>query len=491
MQKHKHYQSMRQNLSVGKTSAMATMAFAGLAGLTSLLSCPAKAANTAEIKVDVNVGTVLSLVVYSHDDHTSEAEHLSLGEAIPGGNLTYNSLDLVVRTNVESGYQLSMRDMDDDTSMQNTDGEGEIVALTESVKPADFPNNHWGFAIGEYSSDADFFGVPPASGTPAELSTSDTLVPGEGETTTVTFAAKVDSGIGQGRYEDTVIFTVSPELVETDPTPDPRAFFRIKNMQDMTQSICQAATTPNTSSKLFDTDGTHVGDADYIPKTTLFDTRDNKVYDVQKLADGSCWMAKDLSFDTAGKTLTPANSDVIGSITMPSGEDSGTKVWHPASNETSMLYTQSTAMALSRGVMSICPKGWKLPIGGTDNVAGSYSKLLSIYNFKGGSSATSGFNQLKSAPFNYKNSFNATTKHPGGWNVYLGDYSIGWTTSNETVFAIGDDYSSGVVAGSSTTISRHEYIVSANLGKTLYSDRDGYNPTITLPDHAAVRCVAK
>ena len=62
MQKHKHYQSMRQNLSVGKTSAMATMAFAGLAGLTSLLSCPAKAANTAEIKVDVNVGTVLSLV---------------------------------------------------------------------------------------------------------------------------------------------------------------------------------------------------------------------------------------------------------------------------------------------------------------------------------------------------------------------------------------------------------------------------------------------
>lgn len=491
MLKHKHYQSIRQSSSVVKNITIATMAFAGLAGLTSLLNCPAQAANTAEVKVDVNIDTVLSFAVYPHDDHTTETGHLSLGEAIPGGDLAYNSLDLVVRTNVESGYQLSMKDADNNTSMQNANGEGEIATLAESVKPTDFPDNHWGFAIGEYSSDADFFGIPAASDEPAQLSVSETLTPGDGETTTVTFATKVNSGIEQGLYEDTIIFTVSPELIGTDPTPDSDAFFRIENMQDMTQGICQAATTPNTSSKIFDTDGTHIGDANYIPKTTLLDTRDNKVYEVQKLADGSCWMAEDLSFDTTGRILTPANSDVTGSITMPSGEDSGTKVWHPTSDKTSMLYTRPTAMALSYGIMSICPKGWKLPIGGIDSVTGSYSKLLSVYNFKGGSSATSGFNQLMSSPFNYKTSFSATTKHPGGWNVYLNDYSIGWTTSSETVFAIGDDYSSGTVTGSSDSVNYHDYIVSANVGKTLYSDRNGYKPTVTLPDYAAVRCVAK
>lgn len=123
--------------------------------------------------------------------------------------------------------------------------------------------------------------------------------------------------------------------------------------------------------------------------------------------------------------------------------------------------------------------------------AGSYSKLLSTYNFTGGSNANSGFNQLKSAPFNYKSSFNAETKHPGGWKIYLRDYSIGWTTSDETVFAIGDDWSSGTVSGSSTSINQHSYIVSGNLRKILYSDRNGYNPVVTLPDYAAVRCVAK
>lgn len=495
MPKYKQYQSIRLNPSVVKNIKMATIAFAGLAGLTSLLICPAKAADTAEVKIDVNVGTVLSLAVYPHGDHATEVDHLSLGEAIPGGNIVYNSLDLVVRTNVESGYQLNMRDMDDNTSMQNVDGEGEIVTLTESVKPADFPDNHWGFAIGEYSSDIDFLGVPAASSAPVELSASETLTPGDGETTTVTFATKVNSGIGQGRYEDTVIFTVSPELIGTDPIPDSDAFFRIENMQDMTQEICQAATTPNITSKIFDTDGTHVGDANYIPKTTLFDARDDKAYEVQKLADGSCWMAQDLVFDSAGRRLTPANSDVTENITMPSGEDSGTRVTYPANNETSMIYTRSTATALSDGAMSICPKGWKLPIGGTNSVAGSYSKLLSTYNFTGGSSATSGFDQLRSSPFNYKATFGSQTKHPGGWTIFLNNYSIGWTTSSETVFAIGDDYSSGTITNplpnGPTTISSHNYIVSANLGKTLYSKYQGYSPEVVLPDYAAVRCVAK
>jgi len=157
-----------------------------------------------------------------------------------------------------------------------------------------------------------------------------------------------------------------------------KGLFSISNMQQMTSNICSKNTTPNITATQLDTDGSHHGDPNYVPTKTLTDTRDNNTYTVSKLADGKCWMTQNLRI--AGKTLTPADSDVTTNYTIPASSISGFNAydtsnayvdsdggfynWYTATAGTG---TQSLSTDGHDTTVSICPKGWKLPTSENNN----------------------------------------------------------------------------------------------------------------------------
>ena len=167
-----------------------------------------------------------------------------------------------------------------------------------------------------------------------------------------------------------------------------KGLYSISNMQQMNPNICRANTTPLATATTLDTDGSHAGDPDYVPTKTLTDTRDNNTYTVSKLADGKCWMTQNLRI--AGKTLTPADSDVTANYTIPASSINGF-----SSNNTSNAYIDNTyggyyswytatagtgtySMSSGKTLASICPKGWRLPTGGRGK--SEYNDLYEKYN---------------------------------------------------------------------------------------------------------------
>ena len=167
----------------------------------------------------------------------------------------------------------------------------------------------------------------------------------------------------------------------------------IANMQQMAAGLCKASTTPNRTATTLDTDGSHHGDSNYVPTVTLTDTRDNNTYTVSKLADGRCWMTQNLRI--AGRTITPADSNVTSSYAIPASSDSG---YSGANDHTASVYVNSdggfyTWAAATAGTgnatistdgqnapASICPKGWRLPTGGgTGEFRALYNNYNSVY----------------------------------------------------------------------------------------------------------------
>ena len=190
----------------------------------------------------------------------------------------------------------------------------------------------------------------------------------------------------------------------------------------MTSNICSKNTTPNKTATQLDTDGSHHGDPNYVPTKTLTDTRDNNTYTVSKLADGKCWMTQNLRI--AGKTITPADSDVTSNYTIPASSLSGFNSYDTSNayvdNTYGGYYTWYTATAgtgtysLStigyNTTVSICPKGWRLPTSGNSN--NDFQILYSSYN---SSSA------LRSSPVNLTlsgSAYSSSTYDQGSYGYY-------------------------------------------------------------------------
>ena len=155
----------------------------------------------------------------------------------------------------------------------------------------------------------------------------------------------------------------------------------------MNPNICKASTTPNKTATQLDTDGSHHGDPNYVPTKTLTDTRDNNTYTISKLADGKCWMTQNLRI--AGKTITPADSDVTSNYTIPASSISGFESYDTSNAYidggdgfytwyTTTAGTGTQSMSSGNTAVSICPKGWRLPTGGNSN--SEFQALYSNYN---------------------------------------------------------------------------------------------------------------
>ena len=123
----------------------------------------------------------------------------------------------------------------------------------------------------------------------------------------------------------------------------------------------------------------------------LKDTRDGNTYMVRKLKDGKCWMAENLRLCPSDKTttLTKNDSDVSSDFELPASSTRGF-----SSNTAQNVYVDSkwggyytwcaatagTCTGLNsdgaKATSSICPKGWRLPIGGS---GGDFETLANAY----------------------------------------------------------------------------------------------------------------
>ncbi|MBO7699373.1 InlB B-repeat-containing protein [Candidatus Saccharibacteria bacterium] len=156
----------------------------------------------------------------------------------------------------------------------------------------------------------------------------------------------------------------------------------ITNMTQMTTALCNAAPTGYTKS--------------------LTDTRNSEKYEIVKLADGKCWMARNLRL--VDKALTSSDSNVPSSgYTVPAsslsvsgqyGADGGWcngnmtsanncwwrgNVYDSGSYEYGAYYsfgaaTAGTAASGTTSQYSICPKSWHLPTG---------AEMQTMYNHYG------------------------------------------------------------------------------------------------------------
>ena len=115
---------------------------------------------------------------------------------------------------------------------------------------------------------------------------------------------------------------------------------------------------------------------------TVYDIRDGSDYTVRYI-NGACWMTQNLRL-SGSRTLTPSDSDVDSNWTFPNNSltsgDSYTEARYAISDDSQHAteyggyYNYCAASAGSvceqtkmDATQSICPKGWKLPTGGSDS----------------------------------------------------------------------------------------------------------------------------
>ena len=293
------------------------------------------------------------------------------------GKFESQEVKVNIFTNAISGYELYFSSYDEDTNLKHVNN-----AITRTIPssfsgeltPATMANNTWGYSLNNTS-----FKAVPKHSIQAKLKDLKTYPSGADLVQSVYLGVKANSEIPSGVYTKRLVFTALAH-------ENPNNFFSIFRMQDMTSALCDTATTPVRTATTFDTDGSHHGDPNYVPTVTLTDTRDNNTYTVSKLADGKCWMTQNLRI--AGKTITPADSNVTTSYTIPASSPSGF-IAHDTSNAyvdsdgglynwyTATAGTGTQSMSSGNTTNSICPKGWRLPTGGS---SGEFQTLYNNYN---------------------------------------------------------------------------------------------------------------
>ena len=356
------------------------------------------------------------------------------------GTFTSKSVDALVATNAIKGYELYFSSKDEATDMLNTNtaiSDKITSSFTGTVTNTTMGKNNWGYSM----NNTDFTAIPKKSGH-KQLRNLTTKPTTDELKTTVHFGTKISTNLVAGNYEKSVLFTA---VAHANPA---KTLHSISKMQQMTPEICAATTTPNKTATTLDTDGSHYGDPNYAPTKTLVDTRDNNTYTVSKLADGRCWMTQNLRI--AGKTLTPADSDVTTDYTIPASSlsgfisydtsnayvdsDGGFYTWYTATAGTG---TQALSTDGQNTTVSICPKGWRLPTSGNN---GEFEVLYDNYY---SSSA------LRSNPINLTLSGNVAISSRGGQGSY-GEY---WSS---TVYSSSNAYDLSLNASNAGFASHYD-----------------------------------
>ena len=329
------------------------------------------------------------------------------------GKFESQEVKVNIFTNAISGYELYFSSYDEDTNLKHVNNAVTRTipsSFSGELTPATMANNTWGYSLNNTS-----FKAVPKHSIQAKLKDLKTYPSGADLVQSVYLGVKANSEIPSGVYTKRLVFTALAH-------ENPNNFFSIFRMQDMTSALCDTATTPVRTATTFDTDGSHHGDPNYVPTVTLTDTRDNNTYTVSKLADGKCWMTQNLRI--AGKTITPADSNVTTSYTIPASSPSGF-IAHDTSNAyvdsdgglynwyTATAGTGTQSMSSGNTTNSICPKGWRLPTGGS---SGEFQTLYNNYN---------SLSALRSSPVNLTLSGDVGNSTPYG----RGSYGRYWSST--------------------------------------------------------------
>ncbi len=345
-----------------KINLLAIATSLGVVGLAGAGTAAAVTNVSTESQVFVNVAPVIELSVVAADDSTSIVKMQGVAN-----DFVNNSAVASVTTNSRYGYYLYMESANNYTDLRITGATGSepsITSLTTQKQKSNFASDEWGYFKNDTGTSVDttYFRPIPAKNNADMLrgnNPSDTTDSANSKAandqTTVTFGAKIGTTLPMGTYSNVVKFTAITKYT-------PSTLDSVSYLQDMTQTICAATTTPAADASV-----------DAIPTNYLRDARDGKYYKVQKLADGNCWMTEDLALsatddEDAARVLTSANSDVTADFTMPAG--------------TTGAYPFDTATAVVSGtsVGTICPAGWTLPVrSGDTSTNGSVDKLSATY----------------------------------------------------------------------------------------------------------------
>ena len=354
--------------------------YIGAALITLLLSnfiliSPTSALYSGTFDANVKVRPSLTLNITSSGIATSNVV-LNLD---PASN-PYDSkeLNITVGTNNQTGYVLTMSTANGSSNLVNVADNTKIIPTLSQAAgstPASLSDNTWG-----YKKDTGNY-IPFASTTILSNNTRTNE-----DSTTLTFAAKVDYTKPSGLYEQDLVFTATPNMV---------TYY----MQDLDPAVCSK------------------------DPIEAIDLRDGNTYWVAELDDGNCWMLQNLQLGntlatTSGSmTLTPDDSNVSQNWTLtnkiPSpGNMPSTTITDDVSGSNSAIYNNNAFYCAPDGTNqykscyynwytatagsgtsnvtgkdttgvdvneSICPSGWVLPKGGSDSTTNNFSILYSYY----------------------------------------------------------------------------------------------------------------
>ena len=268
----------------------------------------------------------------------------SIDVAVDPASKPFDSKDfaITVSTNNATGYYMTMSS--DSTNLIKTNDATKTIPTLESLEGGytseTFTTNKWGYKIGSGNYNAFVSGT--------RIGGADTTA--NSDVTILNFATKVDFLQPSGTYQNELTFTVVANPLPTF-------------IQNLDYSLC--TTDP----------------------MIVVDNRDNQEYTIQRLADGNCWMMNNLNLGAVDlvQDLTKWNTnleDTISAETFSSWKKtsgSGTYTsaeYIPISNSNyGTMYNYCAASAGSycypsdsgtnNAIYDICPKGWRLPTGGT------------------------------------------------------------------------------------------------------------------------------
>ena len=332
------------------------------------------ASDSAETPINIEVNDVISIATGGSIDVSAEPNKFSSA-----------STTLTVSTNSPYGYTMTMAVGGADNTLHHVDATSSsadttITSLSSNSSAANFPAGKWGYLIGNATN----YSSIPAAGS----STTITEAGSTGtETTTVTVGAKPTATNYGGTYTNSLIFTA---ITNIPPTP---TISSITTMQEMTPEICDAS-AENESKALIDTRGPQPYES----------------YTVKKLADGKCWMTENLRLGGSSTiNLTSSNTNITDPFTLPASSTdkfsndstsyttagintSKKDTVQPASDfspagKIGVFYNYCAASAGTYCAASgsgsgnaehdICPKGWRMPTGGS---SGEYQALYTAYS---------------------------------------------------------------------------------------------------------------
>ena len=370
-------------------------------------------------------------------------------DIVPSINGTFESdyTTISTYTNTTNACTVTMNT----ASTNLTSGDDVIATLSDSVSESNFTNDRWGYRVG---NSGDYNAVAASN-----LITTYTQYTGStAQDVDVYFAAKFTTAIKAGTYTNTVTFisTCVPDLVT-----DIQELEYMQEFATLTSGEKAAVINSMTLNQQYQ----------------LKDNRDEKEYYIAKLADGNVWMTQNLDHDivTTQGFYTYANTDIghgatpdtsatwtairatydsghiawVGSFTTPESYNPGDVCWNGSFGNYSLStgttvcgndkhyhignyynWTAAVAMNDSSGYMvesvdvdqSICPAGWRLPIGGTANTGSkSFQYLSSQLGFTAGPSGN-----MHNAPayFTYVGNFhNGNMNGVGSWGGYWSEVS--------------------------------------------------------------------